>query len=312
MVIFLLNFLLENKPYPNPLILTLHFLYVFQVSPISGVKTDTDISQMTGPTPQQCIKSNASTATRGVWRWKRDGSGYWAEAMLKLSTEQHQWCSTGLKAPHLPGVQHPAPPALCHPICTMNQSWMNHLPSSRNQEETQKTQRKRLKTLLLLKSRCAPLWSLVSPHQKTPPADLSSTGAPRQGFPNATMTMLLTSISRGASEWTTRKLAPSSSPSACLWMTTLPRLWETSGCRLKPSLPPALPHRPAVQVSLTLQPTDTARISPAKSPPAAHRRLPAIGLLIKARNDLWYGKKTVTLNISLRAALLVQQWKCQR
>lgn len=103
-----------------------------------------------------------------------------------------------------------------------------------------------------------------------------------QWFPDATMTTVLRSIFRGASEWTTRKLAPSSSPSACPSMTTSPRLWETNGCRLYPSLPPALPHPPAAQVSLTPPLTATAQISPTKSPSAAHRRLPAAGLSIKS------------------------------
>lgn len=65
-------------------------------------------------------------------------------------------------------------------------------------------------------------------------------------------------------------------------MTTLPRLWETSGCRLNPSLPPVPPHLLAVRVLLIPPPTATAQISPTKSPPAAHRQLPATGLSIKA------------------------------
>lgn len=90
-----------------------------------------------------------------------------------------------------------------------------------------------------------------------------------QWFPKTTMITSSRSISRGAWVFTTRKLSPSSSPSACPSTTTLPRLWETSGYRLNPSLPPVLPHRPAVQVSLTPPPTATAQICAAKSPQAA-------------------------------------------
>lgn len=99
-----------------------------------------------------------------------------------------------------------------------------------------------------------------------------------QRFPKATMITWLKSTSRGASAWTTRQLAPSSSPSACLSMTTLPRLWEKRGCRLNPSLPPAPPHPPAAPASLIPPLTATAQISPTKSPTAAHRQLPATGL----------------------------------
>lgn len=83
----------------------------------------------------------------------------WAGAVVERPREQHQHqhqhrrCLTGLRAPRPPGVQHQAPPALCPPMCTTHQSWMNHSPSSRNQEKTLRTQRRRLKALLPLKSR---------------------------------------------------------------------------------------------------------------------------------------------------------------
>lgn len=109
-----------------------------------------------------------------------------------------------------------------------------------------------------------------------------------QQFLNVTMTTWLRSTSREASEWTTRKPAPSSSLSASLSMTTSQRPWETSGCRLNPSPPPVLPHLPAAQVLLTPPPTAKAQISLTKSPPADCQRLPAIGLSIKAgRNLIW-------------------------
>lgn len=83
----------------------------------------------------------------------------WAGAVVERPREQHQHqhqhrrCLTGLRAPRPPGVQHQAPPALCPPMCTTHQSWMNHSPSSRNQEKTLRTQRRRPKALLPLKSR---------------------------------------------------------------------------------------------------------------------------------------------------------------
>lgn len=94
--------------------------------------------------------------------------------------------------------------------------------------------------------------------------------------------MSLKNISRGALDPTINKLAPSSCPSACPSMTTLPRLWATNGCRLNPSLHPVPPHLPAVQVSPTPPHTATAQASTTKNPPAVHCRTPATGLSIKA------------------------------
>lgn len=102
-----------------------------------------------------------------------------------------------------------------------------------------------------------------------------------QWFPDATTTTSSRSISRGASERTTRRIAHSSSPSACPSMTTSPRLWGTSGCRLNPSLPPVLPHLPAARVSLTPPPTATAPTSPTEAPRAAPRGPPAAGPSIR-------------------------------
>ncbi len=109
----------------------------------------------------QCkfCKSNMTCSFFDIWHFVSGESGHWAGAVVKLPREEqqlhhhHQWCLTGHRAPHPPGVQRPAPPALCPHMCTTHQSWMNLLPSSRNQEKTLKAQRKKLKALLPLKSR---------------------------------------------------------------------------------------------------------------------------------------------------------------
>lgn len=77
----------------------------------------------------------------------------WAGAVARWPRGQHQLCSTAHRAPRPAGVQHPAPPALCPHMCTTPQSWTSHLPSSRNRERTQITQRKSPKATLPLKSR---------------------------------------------------------------------------------------------------------------------------------------------------------------
>lgn len=102
-----------------------------------------------------------------------------------------------------------------------------------------------------------------------------------QWFLNATMTMWWRNTSREAWVWTTRKLAPSS-PSVSLLMTTLLRLWVTSGCRLNPNHPPVLPHPPAVRVSHTHQHTAPAKIIPTRKPAAAHHQTAATGLSTKS------------------------------
>lgn len=80
-----------------------------------------------------------------------DESERWAEA--GWPREQPQQCSAASRVQHKPWVQHPAPPALCPPMCTTHQSWMNPLPSSRNPEKKLKAQRKRIKAPLPVKSR---------------------------------------------------------------------------------------------------------------------------------------------------------------
>lgn len=113
----------------------------------------------------------------------------------------------------------------------------------------------------------------------------------QQWFPKATTTTSWKSISREASAWTTRKPAPSSCPSACLWTTTLQRPWETSGCRSNPSPLPVRPRHPAAQVLLIHQPTATAPASPTKRLPEACRQCPAIGLAIKKWETLPFLEK---------------------
>lgn len=101
--------------------------------------------------------------------------------------------------------------------------------------------------------------------------------------------MLSRSISREAWGRTIREPAPDSSPSACQWMTTSLRPWETSGFRLNPNHPPApRPHppRPAVPASLTPPPTATVQLKPTKSPPVLQRQPPAAGQSTEAEKPL--------------------------
>lgn len=121
-----------------------------------------------------------------------------------------------------------------------------------------------------------------------------------QWFLNAPTTTWWRSTSREAWDWTTRRLALSS-PSASLSTTTLRRLWGTSGCRLNPNPPPVLPHPPAARVLHT--PRRTARISPTRKPPAAHRQTAATGLSIKSGRDQ-ESVDFVTINISLQICVL--------
>lgn len=186
--------------------------------------------------------------------------------------------------------------------------------------------------------RCGLRWSLVSPRWGAHPADLRSTEDTHQvrqlahtpthfswltevcgwchlplvfqWFLNATMTTWWRSTSRGAWDWTTRRLAPSS-PSASLLMTTLLRLWVTSGSRSNPNHPPVLQHLPAARVSHTPQHTATAKVSPTRKPPAGRHQTAATGLSIKpGRNK--ENVDFVTLNISRQICVLSNEKSKQK
>lgn len=114
------------------------------------------------------------------------------------------------------------------------------------------------------------------------------------------MTVWWRSTSRGAWDWTTRRLAPSS-PSASLSTTILLRLWVTSGCRFNPNPPPVPPHLPAALVLHI--PQHTVKISATRNPPAAHHQTAATGLSIKSGRSEEI-VDIVTFNISLQSCVL--------
>lgn len=131
-----------------------------------------------------------------------------------------------------------------------------------------------------------------------------------QWHPKTITITLLRSISREVSEWITRELAPSSFPSVCLWMITLPKPWVTNGCRSSRSLLPVPPLLPAVQALLTPPPTATAQICPAKNPPAAHRHPPAVGLWIKTEMTSVPGGKWTLWLLTFHCVQLCLLSKC--